>query len=184
VWSSEPVDVSTDDGALLVTAAEGSDLWRTTSYGFVHDTGHGLLHPFTEGTAVEVSFVVDFHEQFDQAGVLVRADPAHWLKAGVEISDGEAQVGAVTTDGMSDWSLAPVPAWRGTIVTVRVSWGGDALTVRARSGPSPWQLVRVSPWVPAIPVSAGPYVAAPTRAGLRVRITEWTIGPPDRSLHP
>jgi hypothetical protein len=183
VWTTEPAAVTTDDGALVVTAANGSDLWRTTSYGFVHDNGHGLLRPFAEGTAVEVSFVLDFQEQFDQAGVLVRADEAHWMKAGVEISDGVAQVGAVTTHEMSDWSLAPVPGWRGMTVTVRASWQGDALVVRARTDASPWQLARVSPWLPSSPVGAGPYVAAPNRGGLRVRITGWTTGPADQSLH-
>jgi uncharacterized protein len=183
VWSTEAAAVTIDNGALVVTAVNGSDLWRTTAYGFVHDTGHGLLRPFVEGTAVEVSFVLDFHEQFDQAGVLVRADEANWIKAGVEISDGAAQVGAVTTHEMSDWSLAPVPSWDGATVTVRASWQGDALVVRARTDASPWQLVRVSPWLPSSPVRAGPYVAAPSRSGLQVRITRWTAGPSDHSLH-
>lgn len=182
-WSAAPERVEVDGADLLVTAVRDSDLWRTTAYGFVHDDGHGLLRPFAEGTAHEVSFLLDFGEQFDQAGVLVRADPAHWMKAGVEISDGEAHVGAVTTNVMSDWSLAPVPSWRNTTVTVRVSWRGDALTVRARSNEGPWQLVRVSPWLTDGAVAAGPYVAAPTRAGLRVRFCRWTLGAADASLH-
>ena len=94
--------------------------------------------------AVEVSFLVDFAEQFDQAGVLVRAGRRHWVKAGVEVSDGAAQVGAVATREVSDWSVAPVPRWSGSVVTVRASRDGDALTVRARAG-GPWQLVRVAP---------------------------------------
>lgn len=182
-WWNEPEAVEVDGGELLVTAAEGSDLWRTTSYGFVHDDAHGLLRPFAEGTAVEVSFLLDYTEQFNQAGVLVRADATHWLKAGVEMSDGEAQVGAVSTNGMSDWSLAPVPAWRDSTVTMRVSWRGDALTVRARSDDAPWQLVRVAPWTPTGAVAAGPYVAAPTRPGLRVRLTGWHVDEADTTLH-
>ena len=170
-------------GDLLVTAVNGSDLWRRTAYGFVHDNGHGLLGSFTEGAAMEVSFRLDFREQFDQAGVLVRAGPAHWVKAGVEISDGEAHVGAVATNEMSDWSLAAVPSWRDTTVTVRVSWRGDALVVRARSNDEPWQLVHVSPWVHDGPVGAGPYVAAPSRPGLLVTISGWTLGTADASLH-
>ena len=107
----------------------------------------------------------DFEAQFDQAGILVREDEIHWLKAGMEISEEVAEVGAVVTRGMSDWSLAPVPEWHGGIVTVRVSWTGDALTVRARSGASAWRLVRVSPWMPSSStVMAGAYLAAPTSA--------------------
>ena len=183
-WFNTPSDVARDGDALIVTAAEGSDLWRTTAYGFVHDDAHALLRPFREGSAVEVSFVLDFEAQFDQAGILVREDEVHWLKAGMEISEDVAQVGAVATRGMSDWSLAPVPEWHGRIVTVRVSWSGDALTVRARSGTSAWRLVRVSPWTPSSStVMAGAYLAAPTRAGLCVRFTEWSAGPADADLH-
>lgn len=182
-WWNEPEDVQADGDDLLVTAADGSDLWRTTAYGFVHDNAHGLLRPFTAGTAIEVSFLLDYTEQFDQAGVLVRADATHWLKAGVEMSDGEAQVGAVSTNETSDWSLAPVPAWRNSTVTVRVSWWSDALIVRARSNDAPWQLVRVAPWTPTGAVAAGPYVAAPTRPGLQVRLTGWHLDEADTTLH-
>lgn len=107
-----------DRDDLLVEAAEGSDLWRTTWYGFVHDSGHALLAAFPDGTAAEVSFVADFSAQFDQAGLLVRADAERWVKAGVELSDGVLQLGAVVTREVSDWSVAPVPHWRRRLVRV------------------------------------------------------------------
>ncbi len=130
-WTTPPAAVVHDGSGLLVTAREVSDFWRTTSYGFVHDDGHGLLAPFPDGTAVEVSFVADLTEQFDQAGLLVRADAEHWVKAGVEYADGAAQLGAVVTSVVSDWSTGEVD-WVGRTVTVRASRSGDALTVRAR----------------------------------------------------
>ena len=136
-WLNPPPHVARDGDDLLVTAAEGSDFWRTTSYGFVHDTGHALLTDFPDRTAAEVTFVADFSAQFDQAGLLVRADAEQWVKAGVELSDGVLQLGAVVTRGVSDWSVAPVPEWLGQTVTVRASREGDALTVRARSGDEP-----------------------------------------------
>jgi len=103
----------------VVTAAEGSDLWRTTGYGFVHDSGHALLEPLTDGRAVEVSFVLDFEQIYDQAGVLLRVDEQTWVKSGIEVSDGVPQLGAVVTREFSDWSVAPVPSWQGGIITVR-----------------------------------------------------------------
>jgi regulation of enolase protein 1 (concanavalin A-like superfamily) len=178
------VDVTATDDGLLVTAAEGSDLWRQTSYGFTHDSGHALLAPFPDGTALEVTFLLDYAEQFDQAGVLVRRDEHSWTKAGVEVSDGQPQVGAVVTRGVSDWSVAPVPEWTGQTVTVRASRSGDALTVRARAGDDPWRLVRVAPLDPGADLTAGPFCCAPTRAGLRVRFTRVASTPADASLHP
>ena len=58
--------------------------------------------------------MLDYDQQFDQAGVLVRASETAWVKAGVEISDGVAQVGAVVTHTTSDWSVAPVSSWSGS----------------------------------------------------------------------
>ena len=112
-WLNPPLRTSTDAGHLLVTAVEASDFWRTTAYGFVHDDGHGLLRPLESGRAIEVTFRLDYGRQFDQAGVLVRADEHHWLKAGVEVVDGAPQLGAVVTHDASDWSAQPVPAWQG-----------------------------------------------------------------------
>jgi regulation of enolase protein 1 (concanavalin A-like superfamily) len=182
-WLNPPRTVEPDGEALVVTAAEGSDLWRTTSYGFIHEDGHALLRPFAAGTAVEVTFRVDYDAQFDQGGVLVWADPTHWVKAGVEFVDGSPQLGAVVTLGASDWSSAPVPGWTGSLVTLRVSRAGDALTIRVRREGDAWQMVRLAPWPPELAARAGPYCCAPTRAGLRVRFTEWRVGPADDRLH-
>ncbi len=183
-WLNAPIATRRDDKDLVVTAVEGSDFWRTTAYGFVHDNGHALLRPLAVGEAVEVSFNLDYDQQFDQAGVLVRASETSWAKAGVEISDGVAQVGAVVTHGVSDWSVAPVPGWTGSEVTIRVSRGDDALTVRATGAGDSWRLVRVAPWLVDGPTAAGPYCCAPTRSGLEVRFTRWVTGRSDAALHP
>lgn len=182
-WLNPPPAVTEDGPDLVVTARRGSDFWRTTSYGFVHDDGHALLTDLPQETAVEVTFRVAFSQQFDQAGLLVRVDPQTWIKAGVEFSDGLPHLGAVVTHGRSDWSAAPVPQWAGDLVTLRASRSGDALTVRARRAEGPWRLVRLAPLAPHAPATAGPYCCAPTRDGLDVRFTGFTIGPADQALH-
>lgn len=183
VWTHPPIRVVEDDTDLLVTAAEGSDAWRTTSYGFIHDNEHALLMPFDQDSAIEVEFTADFSEQFDQAGVFVRVDDAHWIKAGVEFADGLPQLGAVVTDEVSDWSVAPVPDWKGGRVLVRISRSGDALTVRASVDGGSLRLVRLVPFAPDLVAYAGPFVCAPTRAGLTVRFHSWRGGPADAALH-
>ncbi|MDG4793735.1 DUF1349 domain-containing protein [Micromonospora sp. WMMD1082] len=183
-WHRQPVRaVEEPDGGLSVEPGAGSDLWRHTSYGFVHDDAPALLTPFPAGSAVEVDFRLDWTEQFDQAGVLVRVDDRNWVKAGVEVSDGQPQVGAVVTRDLSDWSVAPVPDWAGRQVTVRVSRAGDALTVRARVAAQPWRLVRLAPLAPEATAWAGPYCCSPSRGGLVVRFTGWRHGPADGGLH-
>lgn len=182
-WTHEPERAVLDGDRLLVTAVEGSDAWRTTSYGFVHDSEHALVQQLDGSAAVEVSFVLDYAEQFDQAGVFLRVDERTWIKAGVEHSDGLPQVGAVVTAGASDWSVAPVPDWTGRTVTVRASRDGDAVTIRAWAEGEEPRLVRVAPLLPDASASAGLFCAAPTRSGLTVTFTGHRVGPADARLH-
>ncbi|OIH94143.1 MULTISPECIES: DUF1349 domain-containing protein [unclassified Curtobacterium] len=182
-WTNEPAAVTLDGDVLRVTAVEGSDAWRTTSYGFVHDSEHALLQAVDGPFSAEASFVLDYTEQFDQAGLFLRVDGQHWIKAGVEVSDGTPQLGAVVTRGTSDWSVAPVPEWVGRTVTVRVSRDGDAVTVRAWAAGEAPRLVRVAYLDPGADVTVGLLCAAPTRAGLTVTFTGFRVGAPDAALH-
>jgi uncharacterized protein len=182
-WLNPPPTAVVVGDDLLVTAASGSDFWQQTSYGFRRDSGHALLASFHEGEAVEVSFVVDYGERFDQAGLLVRTDEETWIKAGVEVSDGLTQLSAVVTREVSDWSVAPVADWAGSEVTVRASWTGGAMTVRACSAGGPWRLLRLAPFVGSAVVTAGPYCCAPEREGLTVRFTGWRTTEADTALH-
>ena len=181
-WTREPVSLSRDGAVLTVEAAAESDWWRTTSYGFIHDDGHALVKEFPNESAVEVSFILDYTEQFDQAGIFITADNENWIKAGVEFCDGFPQVGAVVTQKNSDWSVAPVAEWMNKEVTIRVSRSGDAVTVRAGIN-GDLRLVRVAPLDPSRTWSAGPMFCAPTRAGLKVNFTKWSEGPADSELH-
>jgi regulation of enolase protein 1 (concanavalin A-like superfamily) len=181
-WSREPISLKEDATALTVEAAAESDWWRNTSYGFIHDDGHALLKEFPNESSVEVSFILDYTEQFDQAGIFITSGEERWIKAGVEFCDGLPQVGAVVTIVNSDWSVAPVAEWMGKEVTIRVSRSGDAVTIRAGIN-GDLRLVRVAPLDPSRTWSAGPMFCAPTRAGLLVNFTGWAEGEADPELH-
>ena len=181
-WTRQPVSLSHGGGGITVEAAAESDWWRTTSYGFIHDDGHALVKEFPNDSAIEVSFILNYTEQFDQAGIFITADNESWIKAGVEFCDGFPQVGAVVTQKNSDWSVAPVAEWMKKEVTIRVSRSGDAVTVRAGIN-NDLRLVRVAPLDPSRTWKAGPMFCAPTHAGLRVTFTKWSEGPADSELH-
>lgn len=185
IWLNPPLEVEFSDGEMAVTAIEESDYWRHTSYGFVHDSAHALLIDFPDSSAIEVSFVLDFNQMWDQAGLLVFADDERWTKAGIEHADGAPQIGAVVTDVNSDWSTAPIEEWFGHEASFRASRQGNAVTVRAKcdSLSAPWKLVRLFPINPELNWKAGPYLAAPSRAGLRVRFTHFLAGEADLALH-
>lgn len=63
--STGPVGQYEEGNALVVTAAEGSDFWRTTHYGFVRDSAHALQFALAPGQALEVDFDVDYAELYD-----------------------------------------------------------------------------------------------------------------------
>jgi regulation of enolase protein 1 (concanavalin A-like superfamily) len=181
-WTRQPASVSELDGSLKFESIEASDWWRITSYGFIHNDGHALITDFPNESAMEVSFILDYTEQFDQCGIFLTADDENWIKAGVEFCDGYPQVGAVVTRTTSDWSSARIAQWVGKEVTVRASRSGDAVTIRAGIG-GDLQLVRVAPLTSTLTWKAGPMACAPTRAGLVTTITGWSIGDKDQELH-
>lgn len=184
-WTVPPATVSTAGGDLLVTPGAHSDAWRETSYGFTRDDAPALVVDLPTPGAVEVTFTVGLTAQFDQAGLVVRADERTWVKAGVELSDGVPQLGAVVTLGRSDWSVRPVPEWSGRRVTLRASRSGDAVTIRARVDDEPFALARLAPFPADAVAVAGPYACSPSRdePGLTVRFHEWRTGPADATLH-
>ncbi|MHC9043695.1 DUF1349 domain-containing protein [Microbacterium saperdae] len=183
-WTHAPQHtLETADAHLDVTAVEGSDAWRHTAYGFVHDTEHALLAPLAVGEAIDVSFRAPWDGQFDQAGVFIRIDDEHWVKTGVEFADGHLGLGAVVTDIRSDWSVGYVDDWLESEITVRVSRWTDALIIRAKADDGPWRLVRVAPFDGEADAAAGPFLAAPMRADLTVRFTRWERSAADVDLH-
>jgi regulation of enolase protein 1 (concanavalin A-like superfamily) len=183
-WLHEPPAWNVLNAGLEVTTADGSDFWRETGYGFTRYSGHALLREFPPDTAMEVEFSAQWTGEYDQAGLFLHADEQHWVKAGVELADGSLNLGAVVTDGRSDWSVGLVPEWADARIRIRVSRSLDAITVRARTDQTPWQLVRLAPIDPTRTWFAGLLAASPSRAGLVVTFHAWESMPPDADIHP
>ena len=180
-WTSTPENTIEAGNELWVTAKPESDYWNRTSYGFIHDSGHGLISDLKPNQAMQLEFYLDFDQQFDQAGLILFSDNDHWIKTGVEFSDGFPQVGAVVTNKFSDWSVSPVSEWMNSWVMVRISRTEDAVTIRA--GVGELRLIRVAPIKAELNWSCGPMVCSPTRAGLTVRFRNWQVLDADSSLH-
>jgi uncharacterized protein len=184
VWTNPPARADIVDDTLEVVTRLKSDFWQVTSYGFVRDDGHLLAAPFPGEAAIELTFRANFYEPFDQAGLMLRAAPDRWIKAGVELSDGVLFASAVVTLGHSDWSVAQLPAeTRGLPITIRASRAGDAVTIRYKVGDGPFRLLRLAYLPPETEVVAGPMCCSPSRAGLVVRFDPVRVGLPDAALH-
>ncbi|MDO7904838.1 DUF1349 domain-containing protein [Paenibacillus sp. JX-17] len=183
-WTVQPEKVELTEDGMIVQAAEGSDYWEETMYGFKHDNGHALLSSWEDNSAVEVSFKLDtFTELYDQAGLMLWKGTQQWIKAGIEINDGQPNLAVVVTNGCSDWSLSPVPDWKGQQVTIRASQMNDAVIIRAAGEDGHWRTIRVARFTREPGRQAGPFTCGPTRAGLRVLFTRWVHTAPDKDIH-
>jgi regulation of enolase protein 1 (concanavalin A-like superfamily) len=87
------------------------DFWRKTYYDpvLVKDDGPFLFYELdaSERYTVEASFVLTARAQFDQAGIMIRLDHEHWIKAGIEVVDLVPRLSCVVTNAYSDWSTQP-----------------------------------------------------------------------------
>ncbi len=182
-WLNEPADWRLDGETLEVTTDRATDFWRETHYGFTRDTGH-LFGTATDGDfTAEVRVRARYESLYDQAGLMVRLDEAHWLKAGIEWSDGQAMLSSVLTLGRSDWATAPYPAEAGDL-RLRVTVGAGVIRVQASADGRSWALCRLAPFPEAATYTVGPVCCTPERAGLRARFSDFTVGPPlNKALH-
>ena len=182
-WLNEPPAWSLDDAGLRITTGPESDFWRDTLYGFRHDNGHALLVPTQGDFTAFVTFEGGYEALYDQAGILLRQDEAVWLKAGIEHSDGVANMSVVATNNASDWSTTALPALTRP-QRLRVTRRVDAVVVQFRNEAHRWQLLRVASLKTTGPLRVGPMACSPLRHGFQARFTEFRLTAPiESALH-
>ena len=126
--------------------------------------------------SAEVSFSASYQAQYDQAGLFLRADESHWIKAGIEHVGGMAHLATVVTTGKSDWSQMPLPGFTGRL-GLRLTRMGDAVWVQYRLE-TEWKMFRLAFFPDDLPVRVGPMACSPSRAGLEAEFHGFTLGPP------
>ncbi len=180
-WLNPPPAHRIEGGALHLTTGEKTDFWQKTLYGFHRDDGHFLAFDAPATFDAVLTFNSPFETLYDQAGIMLRQGPSTWVKAGIEYSDGVLNFSVVVTDGVSDWSVQPVPGETGPF-TIRLIRKPQAIVVHRRSADG-WRLMRLAPF-PAGMAEVGPMACSPERAGLEVTFNGFTIGPaPEEALH-
>lgn len=183
-WLNPPPHAGRQGNALAVTTAPDTDFWRETFYGYTTDNGHFLRCPATGDFTAGVEFSGSYAALYDQAGLMLRAGPEHWVKAGVEMTDGIRQLSVVVTNGRSDWSQMPMPGL-GAALGLRLTRQGDAIRVQYRDSAGHWVPVRLAYFPPGLAVDIGPMCCSPRGPGFAVRFDSFSLGPPiSRDLHP
>jgi uncharacterized protein len=174
-WLNEPPSWQGDDARLAVRTGPKTDFWQRTHYGFVRDDGHALLRAVDGDFVAEVGIEGRYREQYDQAGLIVRASATHWVKAGIEYVDGAQLASVVVTREYSDWSTSRLdePPER---FGVRVTKEGPTVTVEGSGdGGATWQLMRLA-WLGDHPtLEVGPMCASPDGTGFDVTFHGFTV---------
>lgn len=183
VWLNEPKQWTAQDGNLRIVTDHATDFWRETHYGFTRDSGHFLGFPTTDAFAAELRIRGDFQALYDQAGLMVRIDAQHWVKAGIEFSDGQAMLSSVLTSGRSDWTTAPY-AHDAHDFRLRATVADGVLRLQVSSDGKLWPLMRLAPFPKARSYLVGPMTCTPERAGLNVSFSAFRLTPPlGKDLH-
>jgi uncharacterized protein len=182
-WLNEPASWSCAAGRLDVVTDARTDFWRQTHYGFIRDSGHFFGADTGGDFSAELRVQAAYETLYDQAGLMVRIDPATWVKVGIELSDGQPLLGSVLTREVSDWATGPFEGDPSDF-RLRVTVAAGVLRVQASSDGNRWPLVRLAPFPKAATYAVGPMCCTPERAGLAVAFSEFSIGPPtSRTLH-
>lgn len=176
VWLNPPPEAELQDGVLHVTTGELTDFWRETHYGFVRDNGHFLSFDAGFSFTAELRVQASYETLYDQAGLMLRRDARHWIKAGVEHSDGTPCLSTVVTRERSDWALTTAP-FAADDIRLRMTVREGAVRIQVSGDGALWTMLRLADFPTDAPLTVGPTCCTPERAGLRVRFRGFAIGP-------
>ncbi|XP_071104845.1 uncharacterized protein [Haliotis cracherodii] len=147
-WFSPPKSYQSkanNGSGLKLNMDPQTDFWQRTYYvpELRSDNGHFLYTVIKEDKVyVETEFEVLSTNKFDQAGLMVRLDGDHWVKTGLEYSDGAWRLSCVVTNYNSDWSTTK---WDSSKLTLRLFRLGDSIVVERKDPSSDnWEFIRIA----------------------------------------
>jgi len=183
IWLNQPERWTAEGDSLELVTDKATDFWRETHYGFTRDSGHFLGLPAAAAFTAQLRVQGDFQALYDQAGLMVRIDAQHWVKAGIEFSDRRAMLASVLTCRQSDWTTAPYAHDAGDF-WLRATVANGVLRLQVSADGKLWPLMRLAPFPKASSYLVGPMACTPERAGLSVRFSAFRLTVPlGRDLH-
>jgi uncharacterized protein len=182
-WTNEPAQWKLSPAGLAVVTDNATDFWSRTHYGFTRHSGHLFGFTTTAGFTASLRVRGSYESLYDQAGLMVLIDDENWIKAGVEISDGEAMLSSVLTVGLSDWATGAFPG-DASDFWLRVTVDKNVLRLQVSVDGKRWPLVRLCPFPPSTHYVVGPMCCTPEREGLSVLFSDFTVEEPSqKALH-
>ena len=182
-WLNEPPKWELVADELSVVTDLTTDFWRETHYGFTRHSGHLFGYQTSGDFTATLRVRARFEALYDQAGLMVHLDEENWVKAGVELSDGEATLSSVLTVGQSDWATGQFDGDAGDF-WIRATVEKGTLRLQASADGKRWPLLRLSPFPRRMSYLVGPMCCTPERSGLEVRFSSFEVTSPNgKQLH-
>ncbi len=169
-WHCEPTRWQCGNGLTIVTDPK-TDFWQRTHYGFQKDDGHCLFTTLTGDFRVTTEVHFKPRSQYDQCGLMVRADAAHWIKLSTEFENAQlSRLGSVVTNhGYSDWATQDV-ASETTKRWYRATREGNDFLLESADDGETWKQLRIAYLHNAPPaLHVGPYACSPIGAAFEAR---------------
>lgn len=173
-WMNPPRRWRREGSSLICTADPKTDFWRKTFYGYVTDNGHFYHREMKGDFTTTVKISGQYHDLYDQAGLMIRADANNWMKCGVEFVDGHQNVSVVMTRDFSDWSTARLADGTAAL-WMKVVRKGPALDIFHSLNGKDYVETRVGYLGTADPVMVGLMCAAPEGKGFEARFDDWVV---------
>jgi hypothetical protein len=174
-WFNEPRRWHREGSVLICAANPKTDFWRKTYYPYIVDNGHFLARKIKGDFVATIKVSGQYHDQYDQAGLMVRYDESNWMKCGIEFFEGRQNMSVVFTRDYSDWSTAPLAS--GNPLWVRIARKGSAFNVFYALDGKTFTLSRSGYLTPSEVVELGPMLAAPQGNGFEVRFEGFVVEP-------
>jgi regulation of enolase protein 1 (concanavalin A-like superfamily) len=182
-WVNAPSLWCLEGENLHVVTDAKTDFWRQTYYSFTRDTGHFFARRVVGDFTAQLRVRARYEELYDQAGMMIRIDESNWIKAGIEMSDGQALLSSVITIQQSDWA-AGTYGGDATDFWIRSTVKDGVLRVQVSADGRTWPLLRLAPFPGAGAYHVGPMCCTPERSGLEVNFSAFQAGPAlDKELH-
>jgi hypothetical protein len=155
------------NGHLLLTSETNTDFWQKTHYGFSADNGHFLQQKLTGNFQISTRISVNYLNQYDQAGLMVRISEDCWIKTAIEFEpEEENKLGAVVTRfGYSDWSTQNISKEVEDFKLRLTRQGSDYIVESSIGDNHSWEQLRMFHLEDQEEVSAGVYACSPKKGG-------------------
>lgn len=173
-WFNEPQHWTIEQGRLTISVTPHSDYWRISHYGFTVDDAPFCYATYGGEFEAEVKVSGDYRTRFDQAGLMLRIDHEHYIKAGIEFVDGRFNLSVVVTHRTSDWSVIPLeqPVRHVWIKAVRRL---DAVEIFYSFDGQKYTMMRNAHLQDNTPVQVGMMAASPDGEGFEARFEHFHV---------